>query len=324
MTTAPPHDALPKSASFPAPLSISESSEMNPSKRNTMEDVHRCVSNFDGDPSSTFLAVYDGHGGRGIADFVETRLEKNIALEIRGGAGSVFSSLPAATVSPATQPGSLPPKSHILQAIERAYLITDMQSRQAGIMASGATAVTVLITRRPNAPSSSSYSSTSSFPSQNPLPATIYAANCGDARAVLSRSFGAVAHRLTHDHKASDSLEVSRIESSGGFVLRGRVLGILAVARSLGDHGLKEYVVARPFLSETVVAEDGSDEFVIVACDGLWDVMEDKEAVDAVQMWTKGFEGKIKEREARVARMLIDEALKRGSSDNITVVVAWL
>ena len=37
--------------------------------------------------------------------------------------------------------------------------------------------------------------------------------------------------RLSHDHKAEDPVEIDRIEASGGFVLRNRVLGILAVAR---------------------------------------------------------------------------------------------
>ena len=54
--------------------------------------------------------------------------------------------------------------------------------------------------------------------------------------------------RITHDHKSTDPKEVARIENAGGIMIRGRVLGVLAVARSLGDHRLKEYVIARPYL----------------------------------------------------------------------------
>jgi serine/threonine protein phosphatase PrpC len=148
----------------------------------------------------------------------------------------------------------------------------------------------------------------------------IYAANCGDARAVLGRKAGTKAYRLTHDHKADSPSEISRIESAGGFVLRNRVLGILAVARSLGDQGMKEFVVGRPFLSETVIMDD--DEFIIVACDGLWDVMSDQECVSIVKGWSDKVDDETKV--AKVAQWLVDEAMKRGSTDNITVIVAWL
>ena len=124
----------------------------------------------------------------------------------------------------------------------------------------------------------------------------------------------------------------------------GRVLGILAVARSLGDHGLKEYVTARPHLSETVIDVEDSDsedededgggggggggggaggdqrQFLIVACDGLWDVVEDQDAVDLVR---EAVSGGTATRET-AAEMLVREALRRGSTDNVTAIVAWL
>ena len=119
-------------------------------------------------------------------------------------------------------------------------------------------------------------------------------------------------------------------------MIRGRVLGILAVARSLGDHGLKEYVIGRPYISSTVVriqnndsdSTDRSDvplddgDFLIVACDGLWDVFEDQEAVDFVRSHVNS--QKNKESRNKVATALIEEALRRGSTDNITVIVYWL
>ncbi len=62
-------------------------------------------------------------------------------------------------------------------------------------------------------------------------------------------------------------------------------------------------------------------EFLIVACDGLWDVMEDDEAVDTVRAHVakNGMESR-----TDVASVLVDEALERGSTDNVTVVVYWL
>ena len=80
---------------------------------------------------------------------------------------------------------------------------------------------------------------------------TIYTANAGDARIVLGHS--GIATRLTKDHRTDDPSEVQRIEKSGGFMFKGRVLGVLAVTRSLGDHCMKQYVVAQPFLKETSI-----------------------------------------------------------------------
>lgn len=93
----------------------------------------------------------------------------------------------------------------------------------------------------------------------------LYTANAGDARAVLSR--GGKAVRLTYDHKGNDKQEAKRIMDAGGFVMGGRVNGILAVTRSLGDSSMKEYVVGSPYTTETELSDD--DEFLIIACDGV-------------------------------------------------------
>ena len=93
----------------------------------------------------------------------------------------------------------------------------------------------------------------------------LYTANAGDARAVLSR--GGKAVRLTYDHKGSDRQEAKRIVDAGGFVMGGRVNGVLAVTRSLGDSSMKDFVVGSPYTTETELGEE--DEFLIIACDGV-------------------------------------------------------
>jgi len=275
---------------------ISDAEEMNPGKRNTMEDVHRAILKFGGRPEMSYFAVYDGHGGRGIADFLETRLESNISKELRSCTPQSDENA-APTTSEGGGKGEQGDKCPTLKAMERAYLLTDMQSRQAGIMASGATAVTCILDRSEGA-------------------GKVYTANCGDARAILVRKNSVI--RLSHDHKAEDPAEIERIEAAGGFVLRNRVLGILAVARSFGDHGMKEFVVCRPFLSENNLSE--TDKAVVVACDGLWDVIEDEECMELLEGWVE--RGGVSKED--VAQLLIDEALERGSTDNISVVVCWL
>ena len=73
--------------------------------------------------------------------------------------------------------------------------------------------------------------------------------------------------RLTYDHKGSDKQEAKRITDAGGFVMSGRVNGVLAVTRALGDSSMKEFVVGSPYTTETQLCDD--DEFLILACDGV-------------------------------------------------------
>ena len=130
----------------------------------------------------------------------------------------------------------------------------------------------------PNPPSSAALPSMESSASQtltqvNPHPIdppinsrrVLYTANAGDARGVLCRAGRAV--RLTYDHKGSDKQEAKRITDAGGFVMSGRVNGVLAVTRSLGDSSMKEYVVGSPYTTETELGSE--DEFLILACDGV-------------------------------------------------------
>lgn len=93
----------------------------------------------------------------------------------------------------------------------------------------------------------------------------LYSANAGDARGVLCRAGKAI--RLTYDHKGSDQQEAKRITDAGGFVMSGRVNGVLAVTRSLGDSSMKDFVVGAPYTTETELCDD--DEFLILACDGV-------------------------------------------------------
>ncbi|KAF8332628.1 phosphatase 2C-domain-containing protein [Cantharellus anzutake] len=136
----------------------------------------------------------------------------------------------------------------------------------------------------------------------------LYTANAGDARAVLSRSGTAV--RLTYDHKGSDAQEAKRIKEAGGFVMNNRVNGVLAVTRSLGDSAMKEFIVGSPYTTETTLGDD--DDLLIIACDGLWDVIEDQAAVDLIRP--------IQDPQL-ASKRLVEYALSHFSSDNISVIV---
>lgn len=136
-------------------------------------------------------------------------------------------------------------------------------------------------------------------------------ANVGDSRAVICRGGNAIA--VSRDHKPDQTDERRRIEDAGGFVMWTgiwRVGGVLAVSRAFGDKLLKQYVVAEPEIKEEVV--DGSLEFLILASDGLWDVVSNEEAVAMIKP--------IKNSE-EAAKKLMQEAINRGSADNTTCIV---
>ncbi|KAJ4453622.1 putative protein phosphatase 2C [Paratrimastix pyriformis] len=135
----------------------------------------------------------------------------------------------------------------------------------------------------------------------------LYIANAGDTRAVLSR--GGRAIRLSFDHKADQPDEEARVNALGGFVSDSRVLGTLSVSRALGDFFLHPYVTAEPYI--TVTEFSPADEFLLLACDGVWDVLSDEMACAIVASEPDPVQSSLK---------LIDQAFLNGSTDNISVV----
>ncbi|CAN6289767.1 unnamed protein product [Urochloa humidicola] len=145
--------------------------------------------------------------------------------------------------------------------------------------------------------------------------------NAGDCRAVLSRAGKAEA--LTSDHRASREDEKERIENLGGFVVnyRGtwRVQGSLAVSRGIGDAHLKQWIVADP--DTRILLVDQQCEFLILASDGLWDKIDNQEAVDLARPLCVN-----NDKASRLAacRMLTETSISRGSTDDISVVIIQL
>lgn len=147
---------------------------------------------------------------------------------------------------------------------------------------------------------------------------TMHIANAGDCRAVLGKRGRAI--ELSRDHKPNCTSERIRIEKLGGRVYDGYLNGQLSVARALGDWHMKGPkgsscpLSAEPELQETTLTEE--DEFLIIGCDGLWDVMSSQCAVTIARK-----ELMLHNDPERCSRELVREALKRNTSDNLTVVV---
>lgn len=139
----------------------------------------------------------------------------------------------------------------------------------------------------------------------------LYTANVGDARVVLCRDGKAL--RLSYDHKGSDANESARITNSGGIMYANRVNGMLAVTRSLGDGYMKSLVTGSPYTTRTTLGS--TDEFLIIACDGIWDVCTDQAAVDLIRDITDP---------KQASQTLVKHAIDNFSSDNITCMVVRL
>lgn len=121
-------------------------------------------------------------------------------------------------------------------------------------------------------------------------------ANAGDSRAILCRGGRAV--ELSHDHKPSDAAERERIEAVGGRVeetragqrVHSRVNGYLNLSRAIGDLEFKknlhlghekQMISSTPdIITERLTVED---EFIVLACDGVWDVMSNQQVCDFVR-----------------------------------------
>ncbi|KAF4693830.1 hypothetical protein FOZ60_009968 [Perkinsus olseni] len=333
--------------------------------RPDMEDSYVFIDAFGGKSSSAFMAIYDGHGGRRCVDFVSKRLHeevlKNLTLDPppeppdegekeKPGGPSPWATMTFTTaMSSGSTLDTRPQYVYATEALVNAYTQTDEAFRnELQSLEGGCTAVTCLVQYE--------------FGGDR----TLYCAHVGDSRAVLCRGRRALRLTSDSDHKATDPVEVARITQKGGIVVNDRVNGMLAIARALGDFQLKRTIsaemVARaakareegeemppvfgnvtdivsniPDVS-SIVLKEASDHFLILACDGVWDVITDQEAVDLVlevlskltqaQLATPKEGRKWPMRCGTVAQVtataLVQEALSRGSLDNVTVMIVLL
>lgn len=175
------------------------------------------------------------------------------------------------------------------EAIRGGYLVTDREFLSQGV-SSGACAASVLL-----------------------KDGELHVANVGDCRVVLSRN--GVADVLTIDHRVSREDERLRIENSGGFLhcRNGiwRVHGSLAVSRAIGDQHLKEWIISEPEIKRVPLTSDC--QFLIMASDGLWDKVNEQEAVNVIL--------KDNNNSVESCKKLVDMSFGRGNMDDITVMV---
>lgn len=250
--------------------------------RKTMEDVHTYVKNFASRLDWGYFAVFDGHAGSQASKWCGSHLHTVVEQML---------------LDDETR--------DVRDVLNRSFLLLDEQINSKLPGNSGCTAAVCIL--RWELPDSIPNQVTDLSKHKRKL----YTANVGDSRIVLFRKGRSI--RLTYDHKASDILEMQRVEQAGGLIMKSRVNGMLAVTRSLGDKFFDGLVVGNPFTTSVEITSD--DEFLIVACDGLWDVIDDQEACEII---------KDIEEPDEAAKTLVRYALENGTTDNVTAMVVYL
>ncbi|XP_057415139.1 protein phosphatase 2C 50-like [Lotus japonicus] len=267
-----------------------------------------------------FFGVYDGHGGFQVANYCRERLHSVLIEEIE----AAQSSLAEANRRECWQDHWKKALSNCFQKVDDEVGGIDAGSR--GNNNSGSESESNI---EPLAPETAGSTAVVAILSQT----HIIIANCGDSRAVLYR--GKEALPLSIDHKPNREDERERIEAAGGRVIHWkgyRVLGVLAMSRSIGDRYLKPWIIPDPEV--TIMRREKNDELLIVACDGLWDVMTNEEACDVARkrilLWHKKYgnngtttgQGEGVDPAAQSAAEYLSKlALHRGSDDNISIIV---
>lgn len=263
-----------------------------------MEDTYK-VEN-----GGRFVAVFDGHGGADVSTILKERLYELYSEELvkkHWEAQNEFG----------VKRKEVPSKSSHIAALQRGLeQIEDAVMKLDDLVYQGSTAVCVVLHVAQDGRR------------------TLLTANIGDSRAILCRGRKAV--DMTRDHKPSDERERARILAMGeeiewdpyGQVYRVRDLSL---SRAVGDRFAKPIVTSEPEIM-TFPVMDEEDEFVVLASDGLWDVMTSQEVVDYIHdvLDTELQSYSQLDKRKNMARIVANEALERGSADNVCVLVLWL
>ncbi|XP_046998874.1 LOW QUALITY PROTEIN: protein piccolo-like [Schistocerca americana] len=147
----------------------------------------------------------------------------------------------------------------------------------------------------------------------------LYVAWLGDSQALLVRRERMML--LVNPHKPDRPDERERIEKMGGCVMyfgTWRVNGQLAVSRAIGDSEYKPYVCAEPDVTE--LSLDGTEDFLVLACDGLWDFVTEQQVAAAVYLHLHEHPDDV----SGLSEQLVCLSKEQGSTDNISVIVALL
>jgi protein phosphatase PTC1 len=238
--------------------------------RHTMEDVMSIDEFTIGDNQYLLLTVLDGHGGSTVSNMASIEIPKIMYNKLSNGA--------------------IITKEYVEESFTSCFDVVNQILESKGKIYGGSTVICALIEYLKDGV------------------VNLYTSGAGDSRITLC--YNNMAKRMTYDHKGADESEVERIRELGGFVVSGRVNGMLAVTRAIGDLTFRPYVISKPDCSFVTITDDC--KWLILACDGLWDVVTDDMALELIKDCVDA---------DTASRKLVNEALVRGTTDNVSVIV---
>ena len=249
--------------------------------RSTMEDSDIVVTDYLGDPDMCLFGVFDGHGGASVAACCQKYMASVLGSRPEFKSGDFPAALRAAFLHLDKQiryPDGISTLEVLLRNAEESHEFTDMAPSQLPSAAADFSVSNVPLHELEKLPQMTSSAGSTAVVALV-KDGMIICANAGDSRCVLSRK--GVAFPLSDDHKPRNDLEYQRIIRAGGFVsVDNRVQGSLALSRALGDFDFKTHpsfppeeqmVTALPDIQTEPISSE-TDEFLILACDGLFEV----------------------------------------------------
>ncbi|CAL5039693.1 unnamed protein product [Urochloa decumbens] len=294
--------------------------------RATMEDAHSALLDLDND--TAFFGVFDGHGGKVVAKFCAKYLHREVLNSEAYAAGDLGA------------------------AVHRAYFRMDEMMRgQRGwreLQALGDkinqfTGIIEGLIWSPKGGDSNDRHDDWAFEEGPHSDFTgpncgstacvalirnrqLVVANAGDSRCVISRN--GQAYSLSRDHKPELEAERERIQSAGGYIQMGRVNGTLNLSRAIGDMEFKQnkflspdkqILTANPDINIVELCDD--DDFLVLACDGIWDCMSNQQLVDFIREHINTEESLSAVCERVLDRCLAPSTMGGEGCDNMTMIL---
>ena len=257
-------------------ISYAYSENPNLEHRKDMEDFHYIKALLIKKITCSYFGLFDGHSGKEVGMYLMENLHKILHQKIR--------------------------EENINNEILKQIVINSFEQIDKEINLknfrneTGSTGTILLLYKDPTSPSNKSF----------------LCANVGDSKAYLITKKEMIL--LTKDHKCCDANEVKRIRDKGGIVFRERVFGTLMLTRSFGDKEMKKYgVLSTPDIYIKNVEKD--DLFIVIASDGVWDVVEENEILKMTQDGISSND---------FSKKIVNLAKERDTHDNISCIVIKL
>tara|TARA_Y100000589_G_C27132047_1_gene620997 strand:- start:166 stop:990 length:825 start_codon:yes stop_codon:yes gene_type:complete len=263
-------------------------------KRDSNEDKHiisiNLDSNNEGLKDINLFAVFDGHGGKDVSKFLKTNLPPFFVSKQSNYDITSVDKFKKYTTKVF---------DHLQKKLEKAFKNFSYNI--------GSTALLAVFYKKANK-------------------TNYYVVNVGDCRATLCNK-DIIGVQLSKDHKPHILEEKTRIESIGGeleFDGEDWRIGGLSVSRAFGDMDALPYVTHKPEIFKYNLKKN--DKFMIIACDGLWDVLSNQDVVNFVQEKinkTENLSTMVGHSPNNIAHALGEYAIKKGSHDNVSIIIVY-